>query len=53
MIRLDVRIIAATNTDFILWEKKPFRSDLLHRLNVLSLTMPPLRECLENVSNTL
>src|SRR5690606_26189737 len=44
-IRTDVRIIAATNKN--LWEavkEKKFREDLLFRLDVVSLNVPPLRE---------
>jgi len=44
-VKTDVRIIAATNTN--LWEavkEKRFREDLLFRLDVLSLRVPPLRE---------
>lgn len=43
-IKADVRILAATNTD--LRQRvvdKLFRDDLYHRLNVLSLAIPPLR----------
>jgi DNA-binding NtrC family response regulator len=42
--RADVRVIAATNVDLAaLASKKVFRLDLLYRLNVLSVPVPPLR----------
>src|SRR5207249_7314868 len=41
----NVRIIAATNADLRKQvERQLFREDLYHRLNVLSLRIPPLRE---------
>jgi two-component system, NtrC family, nitrogen regulation response regulator NtrX len=49
-IEVDVRIIAATNKnlkDEI--EKENFREDLFHRLNVIPINIPPLRERLEDI----
>ncbi len=44
-ITVDVRIIAATNRDIEkAIQEGHFRSDLLFRLNVISINLPPLRE---------
>lgn len=44
-VKADVRIIAATNSDLRVGvQHQRFRDDLFHRLNVLRLTMPPLRD---------
>lgn len=49
-IPVDVRILAATNSN--LEEKiaaNDFRSDLYYRLNIISITIPPLRERKEDI----
>ncbi len=44
-MELNIRVIAATNQDVTrLVEDGIFREDLYYRLNVVSITMPPLRE---------
>ena len=44
-INVDVRIITATNKNLIKEiEEGNFREDLYHRLNVIPITIPPLRE---------
>jgi len=49
-IRVDTRIIAATNTDLEeLIAQKAFRQDLFYRLNVIKIELPPLRERKEDI----
>ncbi|MCX5917472.1 MAG: sigma-54 dependent transcriptional regulator, partial [Deltaproteobacteria bacterium] len=44
-LKADVRIVAATNMNLLeAIERKTFREDLYSRLNVITLTLPPLRE---------
>lgn len=48
--KIDVRFVAATNQNLKqLMEEKQFRSDLYYRLNVIQLTMPPLRTRIEDI----
>ena len=44
-IKVDVRIIAATNVDLRqMMEEGKFREDLFYRLHVISIQLPPLRD---------
>ena len=49
-IKVDVRILAASNEDLTkLVREGRFRDDLYHRLNVISIHLPPLRERKEDI----
>ncbi|WP_180845819.1 sigma 54-interacting transcriptional regulator, partial [Vibrio parahaemolyticus] len=49
-VKVDVRIIAATHQDLEKRVKEGlFREDLFHRLNVIRVQLPPLRERTEDI----
>jgi two-component system, NtrC family, response regulator AtoC len=49
-IQLDLRVVAATNKNLRLAVKeRAFRQDLYFRLNIIQITIPPLRERTEDI----
>lgn len=50
LVKLDVRIVTATNKDFLqLIEEGKFREDLYYRINVVPVELPPLRERVDDI----
>ncbi|MEA2064559.1 MAG: sigma-54 dependent transcriptional regulator [Gemmatimonadota bacterium] len=51
LITVDVRIITASNQDLRkLTDRGAFRNDLFHRLNVINIDLPPLRQRREDIA---
>ncbi len=49
-IQVEVRVVAATNRDLMqMVEQQTFRNDLYYRLNVFPITVPPLRDRVEDI----
>ena len=53
-VRVDVRVIAATHQDLeTLVREGKFREDLFHRINVIRVRIPPLRERAEDIPHLM
>jgi DNA-binding NtrC family response regulator len=53
-IKIDVRLITATNKDLLEKVKEgTFRKELFYRLYVIPLTLPPLRNCREDIPSLI
>lgn len=51
-LTVNVRIIAATNKDLALAvQQEAFRLDLFYRLNIINISLPPLRERIEDIED--
>jgi len=49
-VPVNIRVVAATHRDLqAMTQDGRFRRDLLYRLDVVRITMPPLRECAEDI----
>jgi DNA-binding NtrC family response regulator len=49
-VRLDIRVVATTNASLsAMVDRNEFRGDLYYRLNVIPLSLPPLRERLDDI----
>ena len=54
VIPVDIRVIAASNRDLKkMVDDGSFRSDFYYRLDVLSMKLPPLRDCKENIETLI